>query len=121
MEGVGIAPCTTSTRVRAGAPLQASALDLCNRDSATSKHVHPPVDTIDLKRRLSFVLRQDAYPCTSGSWTQLSIGLLNHGAWARIPAYLWVIGFTACGDKDTAALAIIWSKNLQVYGCFLSP
>ena len=47
------------------------------------------VDTIDCKRPLTFLLRGDDYPCASGSWTQLSIGLLNHGARARTPAYLW--------------------------------
>ena len=39
----------------------------------------PLVDTIDWKRPLTFLLRGDAYPCTGGSWTQLSIVLLNHG------------------------------------------
>ena len=80
----------------------------------------PLVDTIDWKRPLTFLLRRDAYPCAGGSWTQLSIGLLNHGARVRTPAYLWVIGMAVCGDKLMAALATIWSKNLQVYGRFLS-
>ena len=39
----------------------------------------PLVDTIDWKRPLTFLLRL-ACPCASGSWTQPSIGLLNHGA-----------------------------------------
>ena len=50
------------------------------------------VDTIDWTRPLSFIVRGDAYPCAGGSWTQPSIGLLNHGARGRTPAYLWVIG-----------------------------
>ena len=75
----------------------------------------PLVDTIDWKRPLTFLLHGDAYPCAGGSWTQLSIGLLNHGAQGRTPAYLWVIGMAVCGDKDMAAPATIWSKNLQVY------
>ena len=37
------------------------------------------VDTIDWTRPLTFIVRGDAYPCAGGSWTQLSIGLLNHG------------------------------------------
>ena len=37
----------------------------------------PVVGTIDWKRPLTFLLRGDAYPCAGGSWTQLSIGLLN--------------------------------------------
>ena len=80
----------------------------------------PLVDTIDWKRRLTFLLRGNAYLCTGGSRTQLSIGHLNHGARARTPAYLWVPGMAICGDEGTAALATIWSKNLQVYGPFLS-
>ena len=78
----------------------------------------PLVDTIDWKRPLTFLLGGDAYPCAGGSWTQLSIGLLNHGARGRTPAYVWVIGLAVCGDKDMAALVTIWSKNLQVYGRF---
>ena len=78
------------------------------------------VDTIDWNRPLTFLLCGHAYPCAAASWTQLSIGLLNHGARGRAPAYLWVIGMAVCGDKDIAALATIWSKNLQVYGLFVS-
>ena len=67
------------------------------------------VGTINWKRPLTFLLRGDAYPCANGSWTQLTIGLLNHGARGRTPAYLWM---AVCGDKDMAMLATIWSKNL---------
>ena len=80
----------------------------------------PLVDTIHWKRPLAFLLRGDAYPCAGGSSTQLSIGLLNHCARARTPAYLCVIGMAVCRDKDMAALATIWSKNLEVYGRFVS-
>ena len=45
------------------------------------------VDTIDWTRPLTFIVRGDAYPWDGGSWTQLSIGLLNHGAQGRTPAY----------------------------------
>ena len=76
------------------------------------------VDTIDWKQPLTFLPHGNAYPCTSASWTQLSIGLLNHGARGRPPAYLWVIGMAVCGDKDMAALAIIWFQNSLVYGRF---
>ena len=78
------------------------------------------VGTIDWKRPLTFLLRGAAYPCAGGSWTQLPIGPLNHGAWARTPAYLWVIRMAIGRDKDMAALATKWSKNLQVSGCFVS-
>ena len=80
----------------------------------------PLVDTIDWKRPLTFLLGGDAYPCAGGSWTQLFIGLLNHGARARTPAYLWVVGIAVRGDKDMAALATIWSKTPQVFGRFVS-
>ena len=79
----------------------------------------PLLDTINWKRPLTFLLHGGAYPCAGGSWTQLSIGLLNHGAQGRTPAYVWVIGMAVCGDKHMAALATIWSKNLQVYGRFV--
>ena len=29
------------------------------------------------------------------------------------------MGMAVCGDKDMAALATIWSKNLLVYGRFV--
>ena len=70
------------------------------------------VDTIDWKRPLTSIVRGDAYLCAAGSWTQLSIGLLNHGSRGRTPTYLWVIVMAVCGDKDMAALATIWAKNL---------
>ena len=76
------------------------------------------VDTTDWTRPLTFIVRGDVYPCADGSWTQLSIGLLNHGARGRTPAYLWVIGMAVCGDKDMAALATIWADNLKVCGPF---
>ena len=51
----------------------------------------PLVETIDWKRPLTFLLPGDAYPCAGGSWTQLSIGLLNHGArgWIRLGMGDW--------------------------------
>ena len=77
------------------------------------------MDTIDWTRPLTFIVRGDAYPCAGGSWTQLSIRLLNHGARGRTPGYLWVIGMAVCGDKDMAALATIWADNLKVCGPFV--
>ena len=77
------------------------------------------MDTIDWRRPLTFLLRGDAYRCAGGSWTELSIALLKHGARGRTPAYVWVISMAVCGDKDMAALATIWSKNLHVYGRFV--
>ena len=56
------------------------------------------VGTINWKRPLTFLLRGDAYPCTGGSRTQLSIGLLNRGARGHAPAYFLVIGVAVCGE-----------------------
>ena len=77
------------------------------------------VDTIYWTRPLTFIVCGDAYPCAGGSWTQLCIGLLDHGARGRTPMYLWVIGMAVCGDKDMAALATIWGDNLNVCGPFV--
>ena len=74
------------------------------------------VDTMDWTRPLTFIVRGDVYPCASGSWTLLSIGLLKHGAWGRTPAYLWLIGMAVCRDKDMASLATIWADNLKFCG-----
>ena len=80
----------------------------------------PFVDTIDWKRPLTFILHGDAYPCAGGTWTPLCIGLLDHGAPCRTPAFVWVIGMAVCGNKDMPTLAKIWSNTLQVYGRFVS-
>ena len=74
----------------------------------------PLVDTIDWDRPLTFIVCGDAYPCAGGSWTQSSIGLLNHGKRGRTHTYLCVIAMAVCGDKDMSALATIWAENLQV-------
>ena len=70
--------------------------------------------SIVLTRPLTFVVRGDGYPCAGGSWSQLSVGLLNHGLKARTPAFLWVIGMAVTGDKDMVALGQIWAQVLKV-------
>ena len=65
-------------------------------------------------RPLTFVVRDDGYPCAGGSWSQLSVGLLNHGLKARTPAFLLVIGMAVTGDKDMVALGQVWAQVLQV-------
>ena len=79
----------------------------------------PLVDAIDWGRPVTCIVRGDAYPCAGGSWTQLSIGLPNHGKRGGTPADLCVIGMGVCGDRDMAALATIWAENLQVLGAFV--
>ena len=68
---------------------------------------------------LKFIVRGGAYLCAGGSWTQLSIGLLNHGKRARTPTYLRLIGMAVCGDKNMAALATIRGDDLQEIGHFV--
>ena len=70
--------------------------------------------SIDWTRPLTFVVQGDGYPCAGGSWSQLSVGLLNHGRKARTPAFLWVIGMAVTGDKDMVAPGPIWAQVLQV-------
>ena len=70
--------------------------------------------SIDWTRPLTLVVRGDGYPCAGGSWSQLSVGLLNHGEKARTPAFLWVIRMAVTGDKDMVALGQIWAQVLQV-------
>ena len=70
--------------------------------------------SINKTRPLTFVLRGDGYPCAGGSWSQLSVGLLNHGVKVRTPAFLWVIARAVTGDKDMVALGQIGAQVLQV-------
>ena len=70
--------------------------------------------SIDWTLPLTFVVRGGGYPCDGGSWSQLSVGLLNYGPKARTPAFLWVIGMAEMGDKDMVALGQVWAQVLQV-------
>ena len=63
---------------------------------------------------LTFVVRGDGYPCAGGSWSQLSIGLLNHGVKARTPAVLWVGRMSVTGNNNMVALCQIWAQVLHV-------
>ena len=58
---------------------------------------------IDWARPLTLVVQGDGYPCAGGSWSHLSIGLLNHGVKARTPAFPWVVSM-ATWDNDMVAL-----------------
>ena len=69
---------------------------------------------IDWTRPLPFVVRGDGYPCAGGSWSPLSVGLLNHGVKAHTPAFLWVIGMAVTGDKYMVDLGQIWAQVLEV-------
>ena len=70
--------------------------------------------SIDWTSPLTFVVRADGYPCAGGSWSQLSVGLLNYGLKVRTPAFPWVIGMAVTGDKDMVALGQTWAEVLQV-------
>ena len=74
---------------------------------------------IDWTRPLTFVVRGDGYPCAGGSWSQLSVGLPNHGVKAQTPAFLWVIGMAVTGDKDMVALGQICSMHFGVHKLFI--
>ena len=70
--------------------------------------------SIDWTRPLTLVVRGNGYPCTGGNWSQLSVGLLNHGEKARTPAFPWVIGRAVTGDKDMVAPGQIWAEVRQI-------
>ena len=70
--------------------------------------------SIDWTRPLSFVVRGDGYLCAGGSWSRLSVGLLNHAVKACTPAFVWVIGMAVTGDKHMVAPGQIWAQVLQV-------
>ena len=70
--------------------------------------------SIDWTRPLTFVVRGDGYLCAGGSWSQLSVGLLNHGLKALTPAFHIIIGMGVTGDKDMVALGQIWAQVLRV-------
>ena len=112
MEGDGQAPGVAASVSIADPPASGRSWPL--QSWARYVQSRPPLaDVINWSRPLTFLLRGDVYPCAGGSWTQLSIALLNHGARGRSPAYLWVIGMAVCGDKDMVALATICAENLQ--------
>ena len=69
---------------------------------------------IDWTGPLTFVVRGDVYHYAGGSWSQLLVGLMNHGVKARTPAVPWVIGMAVTGDKNMVAPGQIWSQVLQV-------
>ena len=68
--------------------------------------------SIDWNCPLTFEVRGEEYPCAGGSWSQLSVGRLNHGKKAHTPAFLWVIGMAVTGDKDMVALRQISAQVL---------
>ena len=70
--------------------------------------------SIDWARPLTFVVRGDGYPWAGGSWSQLSMGLLNHGVKARTHANVWVVAMAVTGDKDMVLLGQVWAEVLQV-------
>ena len=53
---------------------------------------------------LRLLLRGDAFPVAGGSWTQISITILNAGHRAREMAFTWPLAVAWCSDKDMALL-----------------
>ena len=112
MEGVDEAPCARSTRARASAPYKWPLLADAILGTSTSNRTQPFWRPL-IGRGRSFSSSWGggvAYLC-AGNWIQRLIRLLNHGAQAQTPAYLWVIGMAVCGDKDMATLTRIWCEN----------
>ena len=70
------------------------------------------VDNIGWIRPLTFIVFGGSYPCFSGSWAQLSVGLLNHGTRGHTATYLRAIGMVVCWHKDKATLATILAQCL---------
>ena len=67
------------------------------------------------------MVRGDGYPVAGGNWTQLCVGVLNHGMRSRSPSYTWVLSLAMCGDKDMATISTLWSKYLEVRLFCTSP
>ena len=76
--------------------------------------------SIDWTRPLTFVVRDDGYPCAGGSCSPPPVGLWNHGVKARTPAFVWVIGMAVTGNKDMVALPQFWAQVLQAYSLHFS-
>ena len=72
-----------------------------------AQYVQTLCQSIDWARPLTFVVGGDRDPCAGGSWSQLSIALLNRGVKARTPAFLSVVGMAVTGDKDMVAVGQI--------------
>ena len=53
-------------------------------------------------------------PCTGGGWSHLGAALANYGAFARQPAFYWVITMAVCVDNDMAHLGAMRRDNLHV-------
>ena len=70
--------------------------------------------SIDWTRPVTFVVQGARYPCAGGSWSQLSVGLFNHGVKTRTRAFLCVIGMAVTVDTDMAAVGQIGAQVLQV-------
>ena len=63
---------------------------------------------------LHLIIRGDAYPVAGGSWSQMAVGLANHGPRGRTPAFVWIVALALCGDKDMATLGVLWAEHVQV-------
>ena len=112
VEGNGYAARVAGPQERVRPTPLVAAVGLCTHGPATFNRVHYSRTTWIGAGTLTFIVRGDAYSSAGGSWTRLSIGLLNHGKRGHTPAYLWAVGMAVCGDKDRAALATIWAKKV---------
>ena len=60
-------------------------------------------------------LRGDAFPVAGGSWTQISITILNAGHRAQEMAFTWPLAVAWCSDKDMPLLFRLWRPIFQVH------
>ena len=63
---------------------------------------------------LQLIVRGDGYPVAGGTWSQLTVGLANHGPSARQPAFCWVIALALWSNKEMVALGELWDIHFKV-------
>ena len=63
---------------------------------------------------LHLIVRGDGYPVGGTVFSNLTVGLANHGYDARRPAFVWPIGLAVCHDNHMDKLFELWAKNLKV-------
>ena len=61
------------------------------------------------------IVRGDGYPIGGEVFSQMCVGLANHGKQARRPAFCWVLGLAACHDNQMATLGELWKTNFEVF------
>ena len=71
--------------------------------------------------RLHLIIRGDGYPVAGGSWSQMTIGMANHGPNARRPAFCWPIAIAIVNDHEMVTLGKLWAPLIEVPTRFCLP